>query len=714
VEYKYDALGRRIVKKVKAPNSIDTVTRYVHDGYQVIEERNDSDQVTYRYTYGNGIDERIEIEKHVKNQDGNYEWKSYLPLHDSIGNVTALTSDKGYVIERYNYSPYGEVTYFNSENAPEVDNIKIENGKIRISFNRPVDLNDISIDFYITATHSQITGPKIIINMDRDIEFSPSQIPQDQSLTIKIDAMDELSGGSTQPVQLLLKDFIYQGESSLLVHDQGPPRVERIEYESSSNCLILNLNETINPSSITNSVEIEYGGNIIPGSIDITGDNRIKFTPSGNLSPNVDYIIRVKDIKDAAGKTIEVFSYNFELNQDVSLVFNYSILAKNTHSLYGNNSLMHGRDYEPEIGLYYFRNRYYHPQLGRFLQQDPMGYEDSQNLYQAFGMNPVNFLDPFGLQGFDEIDNPLFRKFRNWELQVRSEYNYSGPFRVQWEQGTRGRPYVDIITGLGPMRLYNYELRKLHPYIDERDLLIRGGGLVQTIWGAVQIKMAAAIAATSGGALSPLSVALIAMGTDNIVAGSSKVITGRPQDTLLNKGLQEGAKLISDDPKFQTNFANYGEFGLNLFAGGIAYNQLSQPGQMLPGTIQMSGEYGKSQNFPYKEIPELPPYTGGKASGVLRIKGEGIPLESGYIGPSSNMPKGTPGMNWRIKSHIEAHSAAIMRERGVTEATLYINRIPCSGRTGCDAMLPRMLPTGSKLTVIGPDGYIKTYIAIPD
>jgi RHS repeat-associated protein len=233
--------------------------------------------------------------------------------------------------------------------------------------------------------------------------------------------MDELSGGSTQPIQLLSKDFIYQGESSLLVHDQGPPRVERIEYESSSNCLTINFNETINPTSIINSVEIEYGGNIITGSIEITGDNQIKFTPSANLSSNVDYLIRVKDIKDAAGKTIEVFSYNFELNQEVSLVFNYSILAKNTHSLYGNNSLMHGRDYEPEIGLYYFRNRYYHPQLGRFLQQDPMGYEDSQNLYQAFNQNPVNFTDPFGL--FDQ----LHMKYYNDENYMKRLWHDNPP-----------------------------------------------------------------------------------------------------------------------------------------------------------------------------------------------------------------------------------------------------------------------------------------------
>jgi filamentous hemagglutinin len=64
--------------------------------------------------------------------------------------------------------------------------------------------------------------------------------------------------------------------------------------------------------------------------------------------------------------------------------------------MYGNNSLLHGRTYEPEVGLYYFRNRYYHPKLGRFLQQDPNGYEDSLNAYQAFNQNPVNFTDPMG------------------------------------------------------------------------------------------------------------------------------------------------------------------------------------------------------------------------------------------------------------------------------------------------------------------------------
>jgi RHS repeat-associated protein len=48
-------------------------------------------------------------------------------------------------------------------------------------------------------------------------------------------------------------------------------------------------------------------------------------------------------------------------------------------------------------GFVYLRNRWYDPQTGRFLTQDPIGLAGGVNLYSYAGNNPVNFSDPFGL-----------------------------------------------------------------------------------------------------------------------------------------------------------------------------------------------------------------------------------------------------------------------------------------------------------------------------
>jgi hypothetical protein len=90
---------------------------------------------------------------------------------------------------------------------------------------------------------------------------------------------------------------------------------------------------------------------------------------------------------------------------------------------------------------------------------------------------------------------------------------------------------------------------------------------------------------------------------------------------------------------------------------------------------------------------------------------EGDVLGVAGAGPAAGIPRGTPGFDAYLRTHVEGHAAAILRQQGGGQARLVINQVPCPN---CDRNLPRALPEGAELELLGPGGFRKTYRGLPD
>jgi RHS repeat-associated protein len=102
----------------------------------------------------------------------------------------------------------------------------------------------------------------------------------------------------------------------------------------------------------------------------------------------VDGMDSVRQLTNSSGTPTDTYEYDAFGN-----MVSKTGPSENTYT--PNNYLYRGEQYDPDLGLYYLRARYYNPVTGRFLSADPLA-SDGQRRYQYAGADPVNGTDPSG------------------------------------------------------------------------------------------------------------------------------------------------------------------------------------------------------------------------------------------------------------------------------------------------------------------------------
>jgi RHS repeat-associated protein len=95
-----------------------------------------------------------------------------------------------------------------------------------------------------------------------------------------------------------------------------------------------------------------------------------------------DHLGSITALTDTKGKVIEKISYD-----------SFGDSVGSTRTRYGYTQ----RERDSLTGLIYYRARWYDPQLGRFISEDPIEFAGGANWYAYVNNNPANLIDPFGL-----------------------------------------------------------------------------------------------------------------------------------------------------------------------------------------------------------------------------------------------------------------------------------------------------------------------------
>ncbi len=167
-------------------------------------------------------------------------------------------------------------------------------------------------------------------------------------------------------------------------------------------------------------------------------------------NPNPQNVVNSYYFNDAEGNVTALASPNGVL------------LAQYEYDPYGNVISMGGlmasenkyrfasKEWNDDIGLYYYLYRFYDPNLQRWINRDPIKEWGGINQYEYVGNNPVSNVDPYGLQ---EEERCLFRTpYENLDPESFDAFGNETRFGADWSPKDEAK--ADDVTGSRQLDLF--------------------------------------------------------------------------------------------------------------------------------------------------------------------------------------------------------------------------------------------------------------------
>jgi RHS repeat-associated protein len=344
--YHYDGAGRLLSRILS--NGSATLYQYDKDGMLI--------KLSQRSADGTIIDERVYT-------------------RDDVGNITGVSVAGGEVVQ-YSYDPVYRLTTVTS--SVPGNNISYTYDSVG---NRTSKTDSTGSYHYVYNNSGNRLDEVRVGSVTGSIRYS-FEYDGNGSRTAKKDDSGAVVESYLYDQRRLISSITTGSVTTSFAYDPNAYRIQK-KSGANENNYFLEAEHLEAVYDETGTLKATYLRGVVVDEIigglekDMSGDMRYQ-------SYHHDQVNSVTALTDHNGQTIQSRSYTpFGMDAAVSGE--------------SNNALSYtGRERDAN-SLYYYRARYYDPEMGRFLSEDSLGFEAGINFYAYVNNNPLSFNDPTGM-----------------------------------------------------------------------------------------------------------------------------------------------------------------------------------------------------------------------------------------------------------------------------------------------------------------------------